>query len=141
MTLLCSADDQEFRAQVESCEFPPGEFDHRAHLRLAYVYLTEYDTETAYQAMRDVLQEFLQHNGIDISKYHETITRAWILAVRHFMEGTVSAESADAFIQQNTIMLDSKIMLSHYSTELLFSDEAREQFVDPDLEPIPRYDD
>jgi hypothetical protein len=56
------------------------------------------------------------------------------------METTSSAESADSFIEQHPEMLDSKIMLTHYSAEVLFSDEARIKFVEPDLDPIPRYD-
>ena len=37
-------------------------------------------------------------------------------------------------------LLDSKIMMTHYSAEVLFSDEARARFVEPNLSPIPRYD-
>lgn len=136
---LLSTEDQEFLAQVESREFPLAEFNHRAHLRLAYVYLAEHDTETAHQLMREALKGFLEFNGIAVSKYHETMTRAWILAVRHFMEATPGSESSDAFIEQNPEMLDSKIMMTHYSAELLFSEEARATFVEPDLDPIPRY--
>jgi hypothetical protein len=62
------------------------------------------------------------------------------MAVRHFMEASPACESADAFIEQNPKLLDSKIMLTHYSAEVLFSDEARAQFVEPDLSPIPKYD-
>jgi hypothetical protein len=50
-----------------------------------------------------------------VSKYHETITRAWILAVRRFMELTPAADSADTFIDANPRLLDSKIMFTHYS--------------------------
>jgi hypothetical protein len=139
MTHRLSADDIEFRTLFESGEFPPGEFDHRAHLRLAYIYLAEYDTDAAYRSMRSALRSFLAHLGIDASKYHDTLTRAWVMAVRHFMEKTPAADSADAFIYQNPQMLDSKIMLSHYSAELLFSDEARARFMEPDLESIPEY--
>ena len=32
------------------------------------------------------LHAFLACHGITPAKYHETITRAWILAVRHFMD-------------------------------------------------------
>jgi hypothetical protein len=67
------------------------------------------------------------------------MTRAWVMAVRHFMEQTPSSDSADAFIEANPRMLDSKIMLTHYSAEVLFSDEARAKFVEPDLRPIPKY--
>ena len=90
--------------------------------------------------MRETLLRFLARHGVDGSKYHDTLTRAWILAVRHFMARTPDAASADAFIDANPVLLDSKIMLTHYSTELPFSDDARRQFVEPDLDPIPRQD-
>jgi hypothetical protein len=45
------------------------------------VYLTEHGDETAYARMRDGLGRFLEQHGIDAAKYHETLTRAWILAV------------------------------------------------------------
>lgn len=139
MSIQLSKEDRAFRFQFESCKVPPAEFDHRAHLRLAYVYLAECDTEAAYRLMRDGLRNFLEYNGVDLSKYHDTMTRAWILAVRHFMEATTSAQSASSFIEQHPEMLDAKIMMTHYSAELLFSDEARAKFVEPDLDPIPRY--
>ena len=140
MTHLLSADDRAFRVQFESCAYPPAQFGHRAHLRIAYVYLTAHDSETAHQQMREALLKFLRRNGVDVSKYHETLTRAWILAVRHFMEATASSDSSASFIEQNPEMLDSKIMMTHYSAETLFSDEVRVKFVEPDLDPIPRYD-
>jgi hypothetical protein len=139
MKHLSSVGDREFRREFESCKFPPAQFNHRAHIRLAYIYLSEHDTDTAYKLMRSALFSFLEYHGVDLSKYHETITRAWINAVRHFMETTLSAESADDFIEKNPRMLDSKIMMTHYSAEVLFSDEARAKFVEPNLEPIPRY--
>jgi len=107
--------------------------------RLACIFLAEYDTETSYQLMRDALQRFLKYNGIDVSKYHETITHAWVLAVHHFMKTTTRTESVSSFIEKNPKMLDTNIMLTHYSAEVLFSDEARAKFVEPDLGPIPRH--
>ena len=50
------------------------------------------------------------------------------------------AESVASFMASNPSMLDSKIMLKHYSTEVLFSPEARARFVEPNLELIPRHD-
>ncbi len=140
MAHLLSKEDRAFQAQFESCKFPPAEFNHRAHLRLAYIYLTESDIESAYHLMSEAIQNFLEYNGVDLSKYHVTMTRAWILAVRHFMKATLSTESADSFIEQNPKMLDSKIMMTHYSAEVLFSEEARAKFIQPDLDPIPVYD-
>jgi hypothetical protein len=39
-----------------------------------------------------------------------------------------------------TPLLDSRIMMMHYSTDVLFSQEARAWFLEPNLDPIPRYD-
>ncbi len=136
-----SKKDQEFKKQFEACEFPAAEFNHKEHLRLAYVYLSENNTESSIELIRSSLQRFLEHNKVDPTKYHETLTRAWILAVRHFMNKTEGCNSADELISRNPEMLDSKIMMTHYSTEVLFSDEARAGFVQPNLDPIPIYDD
>ena len=130
--------DSEFKDEFETCALSPSGFNHRAHIRLAYVYLVENDDDMACQLMRDSLLRFLNHNSVNISKFHETMTRAWILAVRHFMEKDSGADSANTFIENNPKMLDKNIMMTHYSAELLFSDKAREQFVTPDLDPIPR---
>jgi hypothetical protein len=140
MTHSISSEDERFLADLESGRLSPDQFDHRAHVRAAFIYLTAANPEQAADRMRDTLLRFLRHHGIDVSKYHETITRAWILAVRHFMELTPSAESADGFIEANPRILDSKIMLSHYSAAILFAPAARGGFLEPDQSPIPRHD-
>jgi len=140
MSHRLSSEDVEFRNAFEQGRIGPDAFGHRAHIRLAYVYLVGSSTEDATDRMRGALRTFMARNRIDATKYHETMTRAWVLAVRHFMSKTEESESADAFIDVNPIMLDSGIMLSHYSAGLLFSDEARAEFVEPNLDPIPRHD-
>lgn len=140
MKHLLSKSDHDFKHQVETCRFPVPEFNHRAHIRLAYVYLVENNTDIAVRRMRNSLCALLKYAKIDPSqKYHETLTKAWVLAVHHFMNQTDSSESADHFIEQNTLMLDSNIMMTHYSEKILFSEPARQAFIQPDLEPIPRY--
>lgn len=134
-----STDDRQFLRKFETGGITPDGFDHRAHVRLAYAYLALHEPDTAVSLMRGALLAFLRRNDIDISKYHETMTNAWILAVRHFMATTPPAPSADAFIDANPILLDSKIMLTHYSADLLFSDRARAKFVEPNVEQIPRH--
>lgn len=134
-----SAEDRRFLEDFEAGRYPPERFDHRAHVKLAYVYLAESDTETATSRLRRALLAFLGLHGLDASKYHATMTAAWILAVRHFMHVSAPAACADAFIEANPTLLDSRIMLSHYSADLLFSKEARAHWVEPDLAEIPRH--
>jgi len=126
--------DLAFQASFESCEFSPAEFDHKAHVRLAYVYLCSHGTDTAQKLMQLSLLRFLKHNGVDPMKYHETLTRAWILAIRYFMEQAPASDSAESFMDSDPRMLDPDIMLTHYSASQLFSDEARQRFVEPNYD-------
>jgi len=134
-----STSDREFLAAFEAGAFAPADFSHRAHVRLAYVYLAESDVDLALERMRAALVSFLCHHDIPATKYHETLTRAWLLGVNHFMHRSSEASSADDFIERNPLLLDAKIMLTHYSAELLFSDQARASFIEPNLDPIPRH--
>jgi hypothetical protein len=136
-----SQSDRDFRAAFEAGAYAPADFSHRAHVRLAYVYLAEWNVDIALERMRAALIGFLSHHDIPASKYHETLTRAWVLAVDHFMHRTPQSSSSDDFIERNSVLLDSKIMLTHYSAGLLFSETARAEFVAPDLDPIPLHQD
>jgi len=134
-----SPDDRAFAAAFEACAVPPSSFDHRQHVRLAYVALCEGTADETHARIRTALKAFIAHNGVDPAKYHETITRAWVLAVQHFMtrSDATPASSFDAFIEANPKLLDASIMLTHYSRERLFSDDARRSFIEADVEPIP----
>lgn len=110
---------------------------NEAHLRLAYVYLVEYGPASAHDRMRQSLLAFLTHHGVPLEKYHETLTKAWVLAVGHFMDRTASSSFAE-FAAGSRPLLDSKAMLKHYRAERLFSQEARAAYVEPDLAAIPR---
>ena len=134
-----SKSDLEFLAAFEAGAFAPADFSHRAHVRLAYVYLATNDVERATALMRSAIVNFLKHHNIAPTKYHETLTHAWILAVFHFMHRMREATSADDFINRTPLLMDSRIMLTHYSADRLFSPAARTTFVPPDLDPIPRH--
>jgi hypothetical protein len=136
-----SSGDREFRSDFEAFRVTPPQFNHAAHVRLAYIYLVEGDADSAVRKMREALRAFLQHHGIPPGKYHETLTHAWVLAVRHFMTrsgNALTCASAADFIARNPELQDTGIMLTHYSASVLFSAEARESFVEPDLDPIPQ---
>lgn len=136
-THTASKDDLAFRAAFEAGAVAPSAFNHEAHLRLAYVYLVEHGVARAQEHMRSALLSFIQANGVPASKFHETLTRAWVLAVSHFMNRAASASFAE-FASNSQPLLGSKVMLTHYSAETLFLPEARAQFVEPDLEAIPQ---
>ena len=134
-----SPDDALFLQAFEACELTSATFRHREHLRLAYIYLTLHPFETALPSMRSRLQTFLAHLGAAPTAYHETMTRAWLLAVDHFMHRSGAQQSSEDFLAASPALLDKDVMYTHYTPERLKSSAAREGFVEPDLEPIPRY--
>ncbi|MEM6647140.1 MAG: hypothetical protein AAF730_12905 [Bacteroidota bacterium] len=129
--------DRAFQQDFERGSILPSNFTHRQHLRLAYTFLVQHGTvDTAYAAIREAIQGFLQHHGVDADHYHETLTRAWTEAVALFMQRCGEASSADAFLEASSALRDSKALLTHYTAATLFSDAARQRFVSPDLAPI-----
>ncbi|WP_299651349.1 hypothetical protein [uncultured Tateyamaria sp.] len=135
--MIPAQDDLDFRARFEAGQVAPTDFDHRAHLRLAYVYLCEGSVDAATARMRTTIKSFLRRNGVPHGKYHETLTRSWVMAVRYFMDKSIAASSFDSFIVSDARLLDTRIMLTHYRKDTLFSDAARAAFVAPDLQAIP----
>lgn len=137
MSHRLSPADQAFAEQFEACAIAPDQFNHRAHLRLAYVYLCADGVDAAATRMKDSLLAYLAHLQVDPAKFHETMTRAWVMAVQHFLLKTPTFADFDAFIDANPVLMDTKIMLTHYSAETLFSAQARARFVAPDRQSIP----
>lgn len=135
-THAASAEDTNFRVAFGAGCVSPGEFSHLSHLRLAYVYLVEGTVELAGQKMRESLLAFLAANNVPAAKFHATLTRAWLLAVQHFMNRAASLSFAQ-FAANSQPLLDSNVMLTHYSVETLFSAAARTSFVQPNLQAIP----
>ena len=137
MNHTAAPDDRAFAIDFSECRVPAASFDHAAHLRLAYVYLCDLPPLAAAVKIKQDLLRFLDHLGIDRAKYHETLTTAWTLAVDYFMSRTTACDSAAQFIARNPELLDTQIMLTHYTKDLLFSSAARAAFVAPDIQSIP----
>lgn len=134
---LTDADDDVFVSAFERCRIEPGKFDHAAHVRLAYAYLCNHEVAVAGERMKSSLLRFLTHAGADPDKFHETMTRAWVMAVRHFMDKVGPTASSAEFVARAPDLLDARIMLTHYSAEVLFSDAARIEYIEPDKQTIP----
>jgi hypothetical protein len=133
-----STTDLEFDRRFSSGELPPRDFDHKSHLRLAYIHLATHGRDTAVSTFRAALLAYLHHHQIDPGKFHETLTQAWLQAVWHFMQRIGETTGSEDFLQRSVILHDPMVMLTHYSKEVLLSDEARKGYVAADLNPIPR---
>ena len=125
--------DEAFTRAFEAGAVTPEAFDHVAHLRVAWVYLREAGSaEAALPRIRAAIQRFAAAAGA-AQKYHETITVAWMRLLED--AGTRVARPCELtdLLREHPELADKNFPLKHYSRERLFSEEAREVYVPPDL--------
>lgn len=127
--------DGEFLATFERGAFAGDAFPHRAHLRMAWLYVTELGPELAIERAAVGIRNLALHNG-RVALYHDTLTRAWVYVVAAAIEDADSA-TFTAFLEHNPQLLDKNLLLKHYSSDLLASPRARAHWVAPDLRSIP----
>lgn len=121
----------------EDATISRDDWKHAEHMVVALYYLSHHDHETAYAKMRGGIHNLLVKGfGVDLSKempYHETITVFWMRTVASFMassNGSSMTEKAAELVER----FDKDYALRFYTRELLFSDEARARFVEPDIQ-------
>jgi hypothetical protein len=126
--------DVELARALERGEIP-SDFHHALHLHVAWVYLTEsLSVLEAANKMCETLRRFTGVAGKP-EKYHETITLFWVHLLARAR--TVScAKRLEEVVHANPQLLEKDFPLAYYSSERLFSDEARASWMEPDLKPI-----
>lgn len=92
--------DDEFLRALESCELPPEEFGHSAHVRAAYLYLRRADWDEALDRVRSSLQRYVAHLG-KVERYDEAMTRTYMELIHRRMTERGDAGGWAAFSQAN----------------------------------------
>lgn len=124
--------DRELVEALESCTLPAALFDHREHVRLAWLYLREQPLLEALPRFVTSLKRYAGSLGAS-TKYHETITWAFMFLIHERMQRD-PIDSFEEFATANADLL-GPILQRYYRSETLASDLARGTFVMPDLLP------
>ncbi|MEC9372816.1 MAG: hypothetical protein VYC34_03195 [Planctomycetota bacterium] len=135
--------DAEFLDAFRRAAIGPAEFDHRAHVRTAFLHLRDLPFDEARSRVSEGLRRLLaaaKEAGFDPPVgYHETITVFWLrrvlLAMREDSE-SAGGDSA-AFLEAHPELLRKHLLLEHYSREHVMNDAARAAWVEPDRKPLP----
>ncbi len=136
---MTDADAQFIRA-FEDCTLPFEQWKHRAHLRVAYLYLRELPFDPALAKMRASIQRYNAATNTPESLergYHETMTVAWMRLVDFTLHEYGLAGSSEEFLDAQEQLLNRKALRFFYSRERLVSWQAKAEFVEPDLAPFP----
>jgi len=121
--------DREFIEAFEACTLPPALFPHRAHVRLAWLYLREHGLHETLTRYSSGIRRYAGTLGA-AGKYHHTITWAFLFLIHERMQRADHA-TFEAFAAANEDLF-GPILDRYYTRETLASDLARTTFVLPD---------
>ncbi|NNF51198.1 MAG: hypothetical protein HKN59_02050 [Gammaproteobacteria bacterium] len=130
-------DEEKFLDSFENCLLPPGEWTHAAHIQMAWLCL---QADVFDAALTRIRAGILRYNAKVLNKlgeYHETVTVAFATLIASRIE---PGETWEQFRGRNADLFARKppALANYYSAEMLMSERARSQFVEPDLQPLPR---
>ncbi len=141
MTL--SMKDADLLHLFESQSLPFQDWTHRAHVKVAYLYLKQHPFNSALDKMRTGVKAFnAAHNVPDspTSGYHETTTHAFL----HLIAATIAVyepifptPDADTFCETHPQLMTRHILRLFYSPQHRMHPRAKSQFIEPDLAPLP----
>lgn len=132
--------DEEVNLLVKKFEertLPKAEWTHSAHLTVGFYYCFHHSFGVAKNLMSDGIYWLNDAHGTpntETSGYHETLTVFWLRTVAEFLgkhnrnEGLMRLAN-DLIAECN----DTKLPLSFYTRERLFSTEARLNYIEPNL--------
>lgn len=109
------------------------DWGHPEHLIVAFYYALNNDLETALTRMREGIFNLLKAFEVDLEKnmpYHETLTVFWMRTVFDF-KNSLEKYSLVTNIDDLICKVDKNYPLEFYTHEILFSDIARKEFVEP----------
>ena len=133
--------DTLFLRAFEECTLPFEKWHHRAHLKVAYLYLRMFRFDQALVRARENIRRYNAATNTPETLergYHETITVAWMRLVEFTLQEYGPAPSADEFLEAQEHLLNRKALRFFYSRERIVSWKAKAEFVEPDLTPFPR---
>jgi hypothetical protein len=132
------ADIRGIGQKLLALQLPRADWTHEAHLAVCCWILKEREDIDATRQIPEIIREYNESVGVindDTQGYHQTITQAYIMIVRQYL--FACPRDISLCLAVNNLLQSPSgqrdCLLKHYSKELLFSVQARCDFVAPDL--------
>lgn len=117
------------------------EWTHGAHLVAALALLDEKGLGGALSAMPDMIRRYNEASGVhnsDTEGYHHTITVFYLHVINDFIARNPKASvHEDASALLGSALAARDYALNFYTKDLLFSVDARRDYVSPDIKRFP----
>jgi len=128
--------DRTFLTQIENLTLDKIYFDHVGHLRLAWLYLDDYEVDIAVHKACGTIKAYAESLGAK-QKFNITITDALIRIIAKRRKGMLDKTWSN-FLNSNRDLVEDafSVLLQYYSKEQLLSEEARLSVVLPDIKEI-----
>lgn len=125
--------EEEFFEQFETAVLDASIFDHKNHVKMAWIYLKKFELPEAMINFSKALKNFAKVNGAE-NLYHETITFAYLILINERLRIAEKQASWEEFIKDNPDLFDRKdnILKKYYHEETIKSVFAKKVFVFPD---------
>jgi hypothetical protein len=134
-----SMTDEEFLTAFEKCTLPFEQWNHQAHVRVAYLYASGHDLEAATDRMRSGVKAYNKANQVPESLdqgYHETITSAFMRLISEALAIAGQLNSFANFEHRWPQLFDKRVLRRFYSRSRILSADAKASFVEPDIAPL-----
>jgi len=130
--------DEEFLAAFLDCRMPAAAFDHRGHLRIAWLLLKRLPVDQAIEDICNGIARLAVHFGAP-DKYNRTMSEALVHVVAQALDKGGPAMTWEEFLDTNTLLFTDVpgLLARHYSPERLNSRAAKASFLPPDRLPLP----
>jgi hypothetical protein len=133
-TVLTDA-DLLLRHEFESKTLRNEAFRHREHVRLTWIYLTSDSPDVVAKRLCASLLALATSHGVG-QRFHHTLTVAWVRIIEAVRRDRPDLPF-EALVEACPFLLDKDTPLTYYTRETLFSDEARQRWIEPDRQPLP----
>jgi hypothetical protein len=133
----------ELADRFEAAAIPAGEWTHETHLRVGGILVHRLGPEAALARLRTGIRALNEAHGTQNSKsrgYHETITAAYVWFIAQFLDSCPREMEIEDRVEEllMSTLGERTFLLCFWSREVLFSERARAEWVEPDLAPLPR---
>ncbi len=134
-------DLDDFVDRFARCTLRRDEWTHSAHLSVGIWHVARYGSAEALTRLRNGIRRLNQTHGTPNSAtqgYHETITRAYVHLLSEFLDTCPAHLTLEARIVRLVAspLAGKDVLQQFYTRDTLFTEQARANWVEPDLAPL-----